>query len=120
MPTAHPVAKVLIAVAVLAVGSATPAGAQIGPAPQRRTVQDFFAAVRAAGIVGTDPAMLADGYDVCWRLWRQHSPAKQVAAAVQRDHPPLTAEQAKRFVIAAYQDLCPVPGAYDWWAYGTS
>ena len=113
--------KVLVAAALaaMAVGLAVPANAQLGPAPKRQTVQDFFAAVRAAGITGTDPAMLGDGYNVCWDLWNQHSPAKQVVAGMERDHPQLTAEQAKRFVLAAYQDLCPVPGAYDWWAYGT-
>jgi len=29
------------------------------------------------------------------------------------------ADQANKFVLAAYQNLCPVPGAYDWPAYGT-
>jgi hypothetical protein len=79
-----------------------------------------LAAARAAGITGTDPAMLEDGYNVCWELWKQHSPANQVAAGMQKDYPTLTFDQAAHFVIAAYQDLCPVPGAYDYWAYSTS
>jgi hypothetical protein len=32
----------------------------------------------------------------------------------------LTTDQVDHFVIAAYKNLCPVPGAYDWWAYSTS
>lgn len=82
--------------------------------------QGFLAEVRAAGITGTDPAMLEDGYNVCWELWHQHSPANQVAAGMQKDYPTLTTDQAAHFVLAAYEDLCPVPGAYDYWAYSTS
>jgi hypothetical protein len=104
--------------AVIAVGLAAPASAS--PAQQHHTVQDFLAAVRAAGITGGDPAMLGDGYNVCWELWNGHVPANQVVAGTQHDHPQLTADQAAHFVTAAYQDLCPVPGAYDWWAYSTS
>jgi hypothetical protein len=106
--------------AVIAIGLAAPADAAINPVQKHHTVQDFLAAVRAAGITGTDPAMLGDGYNVCWELWNQHSPANQVAAGIRKDHPQLTVDQADHFVIAAYKDLCPVPGAYDWWAYGTS
>jgi hypothetical protein len=79
-----------------------------------------LAAARAAGIAGTDPAILEDGYNVCWELWNQHSPANQVAAGLQKDYATLTTDQAAHFVIAAYQNLCPVPGAYDYWAYSTS
>jgi len=89
-------------------------------AAKHPTVQGFLAAARAAGITGLDPAMLEDGYKVCWELWNQHSPANQVAAGLQRDYPTLTTDQAAHFVIAAYQNLCPVPGAYDYWAYSTS
>jgi hypothetical protein len=39
---------------------------------------------------------------------------------MQKDYPTLTFDQAAHFVIDAYQDLCPVPGAYDYWAYSTS
>ncbi len=115
--------KVLIpaAMAVTAIGVAALANTAINAVQKHdHTVQDFLAAVRAAGITGTDPAMLGDGYNVCWELWNQHSPANQVAAGMRRDHPQLTVDQADHFVIAAYKDLCPVPGAYDWWAYGTS
>ena len=83
------------------------------------SVQGFLAASRSAGITGTDPAMLADGYNVCWELWNQHSPADRVAAGLQMDYPTLTTDQAAHFVIAAHQNLCPVPGSYDYWAYGT-
>jgi Protein of unknown function (DUF732) len=83
-------------------------------------VPDFLGAVRAAGITGTDPAMLADGYDVCWKLWNQHTSGVQVATGLVQDHPQLTTDQAAHFVLAAYNDLCPVPGAYDYWAYSTS
>jgi hypothetical protein len=109
------IGKVLVgaAGAVISVSLAAPAGA--GAA-----VPDFLGAVRAAGITGTDPAMLADGYDVCWKLWNQHASGVQVAAGVVRDHPQLTTDQAAHFVLAAYQDLCPVPGSYDYWAYSTS
>ena len=122
------IGKVLVgaAGAIILVGLAAPAGADpvttVGatPAPQPRTVPDFLAAVRAAGVTGTDPAMLADGYDVCYKLWNQHAPGTQVAAGLVQDHPGVTTDEAAHFVLAAYDDLCPVPGAYDYWAYSTS
>jgi hypothetical protein len=104
--------------AVTAVGLAGPASANAA-VPKHPRVQGFLAAARAAGITGTDPAMLEDGYNVCWELWNQHSPANQVAADLHKDYPTLTTDQAAHFVIAAYQNLCPVPGAYDYWAYST-
>jgi hypothetical protein len=112
--------KVLVgaSMAVIAVALAAPASAK--PVQKRLSAPDFLAAARGAGITGTDPAMLEDGYNVCWELWHQHSPANQVAAGMQKDYPTLTFDQAAHFVIAAYQDLCPVPGAYDYWAYSTS
>ena len=111
-------AKVLVgaAGAVISVGLAAPAAAS--PVPQH-TSQDFLAAARAAGITGTDPAMLGDGYNVCWQLWNQHASGIQVAGGLVRDHPQLTSDEAAHFVLAAYHDLCPVPGAYDYWAYST-
>lgn len=126
------IGKVLVvaAGAVISVGLAAPAGA---------VPQNFLAAVRAAGITGTDPAMLADGYNVCWELWNpgnesdtdeiatvtkvtpdQHALGNRVAAGLVRDHPQLTTDQAAHFVLAAYDDLCPIPGSYDYWAYSTS
>jgi len=78
-----------------------------------------LAAARSAGITGTDPAMLGDGYNVCWQLWNQHASGSGVAAGLVRDHPQLTTDEAAHFVLAAYDDLCPVPGAYDYWAYST-
>jgi Protein of unknown function (DUF732) len=114
------IGKVLVgaAGAVISVGLAAPAGAS--PIPQPHTVPDFVAAVRAAGITGTDPAMLGDGYNVCWELWNQHASGSRVAAGLVRDYPQLTTDEAAHFVLAAYDDLCPVPGAYDYWAYSTS
>jgi hypothetical protein len=111
--------------AVISLGLAAPAGADpvttagASQPSQRGTPQDFLAAVRAAGITGTDPAMLGDGYNVCWQLWNQHASGTQVAAGLVRDYQ-LTTAQAGHFVLAAYDDLCPVPGAYDYWAYSTS
>jgi hypothetical protein len=121
-------AKLLVgaAAAVISVGLAAPAGADpvttagASPVPQNPTPQDFLVAARAAGITGTDPAMLGDGYNVCWQLWNQHAPDTGVAAGLVRDYPQLTPAQAAHFVRAAYNDLCPVPGAYDYWAYSTS
>jgi Protein of unknown function (DUF732) len=112
-------AKLLVgaAGAVISVGLAVPAGAS--PVPQPHTPQDFLAAARAAGITGTDPAMLEDGYNVCWQLWNQHAQGTGVAAGLVRDYPQLTTDEAAHFVLAAYHDLCPVPGAYDYWAYST-
>ena len=108
------IGKVLIGVvgAMISVGLAAPAGA---------SAPDFLAAARAAGVTGTDPAMLEDGYDVCWQLWNQHASGIQVAGGLVRDHPGLTSDEAGQFVQAAYNDLCPVPaGDYDYWAYSTS
>ena len=120
--------KVLVGAvgAVISVGLAAPAVADpvttagASQPSQPGTPQDFLGAVRAAGISGTDPAMLADGYNACWELWNQHAEGTQVAAGLVRDHPQLTTAQAGRFVMAAYQGLCPVPGSYDYWAYSTS
>jgi Protein of unknown function (DUF732) len=114
-------AKVLFgaAGAVISIGLAAPAGAS-PVIPQPQAVPDFLAAARAAGITGTDPAMLGDGYDVCWQLWNQHALGTRVAAGLVRDHPQLTTDEAAHFVLAAYDDLCPVPGSYDYWAYSTS
>ena len=107
------IGKVLIGAvgAVISVGLAAPAGA---------AVPDFLGAVRAAGITGTDPAMLEDGYSVCRRLWVRHMPGTQIAADLVHDHPQLTPDQAGQFVLAAYHGLCPVPvGSDDYWAYST-
>ena len=113
--------KVLVGAvgAVIAIGLATPAGASpLVPPPQ--AVPDFLAAARAAGITGTDPAMLEDGYSVCRRLWVRQMPGTQIAADLVQDHPQLTLDQAGQFVLAAYHGLCPVPGgSYDYWAYST-
>jgi Protein of unknown function (DUF732) len=78
-------------------------------------------AARAAGVTGTDPAMLEDGYQVCRRLWVRQMAGTQIAAGLVQDHPQLTRDQADQFVLAAYHGLCPVPGgSYDYWAYSTS
>jgi hypothetical protein len=82
----------------------------------------FLAAVQAAGITdASEPEELQEGDDVCDKLWERHIPADQVAALLEQRNPTLTTNQAARFVVAAYQNLCPAPGApgtYDWWAYG--
>jgi Protein of unknown function (DUF732) len=104
--------------AAMAIGLATPAGAS--PAPHPAAAPEFLAAARAAGVTGTDPAMLADGYDVCWQLWNAHAEGTAVAAGLVRDHPGVSSDEAAHFVLAAYHNLCPVPGAYDYWAYSTS
>src|SRR5271170_3325268 len=110
------IGKVLVgaAGAVISVGLAA-------PGPANAAVPDFLAAARAAGITGTDPAMLEDGYSVCRRLWVRHMPGTQVAADLVHDHPQLTTDQAGQFVLAAYHGLCPTaPGSSDdYWAYST-
>jgi len=121
------IARVLVGAAgtALAIGLAAPAGADPAstnsavPAPPA-TPQAFLAAARAGGVTGTDPAMLADGYDVCWRLWNTQAQGADVAAGLVRDHPGVSPAEAGNFVIAAYRDLCPVAGSYDYWAYSTS
>ncbi|MDT5202104.1 MAG: hypothetical protein QOH34_3626, partial [Mycobacterium sp.] len=69
------IGKVLVgaAGAVISVGLAA-------PGPANAAAPDFLAAARAAGITGTDPAMLEDGYQVCRRLWVRQMPGTQVAA----------------------------------------
>jgi hypothetical protein len=99
--------------AVISIGLAAPASADpvttagASQPSQPGTPQDFLAAARAAGITGTDPAMLGDGYNVCWQLWNQHAPGTQVAAGLVRDHPQLTSDEAAHFVLAAYDARCP-------------
>jgi len=112
--------------ALISIGLAAPAGADpvttagtVG-APQPDAIPNFLAAARAAGVTGTDPAMLGVGYSVCRQLWNQQAPGTQVAANLVRDNPQLTSDEAGQFVLAAYHSLCPVPGAYDYWAYSTS
>src|SRR6202041_954123 len=110
-------AKLLVgaAGAVISVGLAAPAGADpvttagASQPSQTGTPQDFLAAARAAGITGTDPAMLGADYNACWQLWKQHAPGTQVAAGLFRDYH-LTTAQAGSFLLAAYNALCPVPG----------
>jgi hypothetical protein len=112
--------------AVISLGLAAPAGADpvntVGavPAPQPPTPQGFLASARAAGVTGSDPAMLGDGYNVCWQLWNGRVEGTQVAAGLVQDHPGLNTAEAANFVLAAYHDLCPVAGSYDYWAYSTS
>lgn len=98
-------------VALTAVGPAAPASAN--------PTQDFLAAVQAAGIAGVAPAVLENGYIVCWELWQRGYTGGEAAGGLRKTFPTLTTDQASHFVIAAYQDLCPVPGVYDWWAWGT-
>ena len=129
------IAKALIgaAGAAIAIGLAAPAGADPAPPPNPDLVgvatpapppspstPAFLAAARAAGVAGTDPAMLEDGNNVCWQLWDAHAQGTAVAADLARDHPGVTIGEAANFVLAAYHNLCPAPGEYDYWAYSTS
>ena len=116
----HVIGKVLVGVAgaAISVGLAAPAGAS--PVAQQPTVPGFLADVRAAGITGTDPAILEDGYSVCRRLWVRQMAGTEIAAGLVHDHPQLTLDQAGQFVLATYHGLCPVAGgSYDYWAYST-
>jgi hypothetical protein len=100
-------------------GMAILAAVTLGAAPAAKANStDFFAAVQAAGITGVGPAALANGNNVCWQLWNGGYTGQQAAAALQNTYPTLTTDQAGRFVLAAYQNLCPVAGSYDWWSYG--
>jgi len=58
--------------ALIAVGLAAPASAN--PVQKHHTVQDFLAAVQAAGINGVEPAILENGYNVCWKIWMAATP----------------------------------------------
>jgi hypothetical protein len=78
----------------------------------------FFAAVQGAGVTGGGPLILNNGYDVCWKIWNGGYTGQAAAAALRQTYPTLTTGQADKFVLAAYQNLCPVPGAYDYWTYG--
>jgi Protein of unknown function (DUF732) len=107
-----------------AVGMAVLALMALGADPvANATTSDFIAALQAAGITGTAPAMLAAGNDACDDIWQRGNPTIQAAAAtVQKNSPALTSDQAISLLKAAYEDLCPTapaPGQFDWWAYGT-
>lgn len=129
------ISKALIgtAGAAIAIGLAVPAYADPPPNPgnpdlvgvattasPKPSPQAFLAAARAAGVNGADPAMLEDGNNVCWQLWNAHAQGTDVAADLARDHPGVTLPEAANFVLAAYHNLCPVPGTDDYWAYSTS
>jgi uncharacterized protein DUF732 len=82
---------------------------------------DFLAAVQGIGVIGVGPATLEAGYDACDDIWQGgYTTLQAAAAAVQKNYPTLTSDQAISLLNAAYQDLCPTapaPGKYDWWAY---
>jgi hypothetical protein len=81
----------------------------------------FLGAVQAAGVNGGGPALLENGYDVCWKIWNGGYTGQAAAAALRQTYPTLTPGQSDKFVLAAYQNLCPTqgtPGEYDWWSYG--
>jgi hypothetical protein len=101
----------MAALAVMAVGADPVANAN---------PTDFLGAVQSAGVTGLGPAMLENGYNVCWEIWNGGYTGQGAAAALQQTYPTLTTDQANHFVVAAYQNLCPTagtPGEYDWWAY---
>jgi Protein of unknown function (DUF732) len=112
--------KVLVIASITLITGGLAAPASANAVQKHRPVQDFLAAAQAAGIIGVEPAILENGYNVCWELWQGGYTGDRAAAAVQTNYPTLTTDQAAHFVIAAYKNLCPVPGAYDWWAYSTS
>ena len=103
-------AKVLVGAvgAVISVGLAAPAGAS--PVTATPHSSDFLAAARAAGITGTDPAMLEDGYSVCRQTVGSadagYSDSRGLGARPSTADP----DEAGQFVLAAYHGLCPVPG----------
>ena len=100
-------------------GLAVLAGMALGADPvASANSTDFFAAVQAAGIIGVGPATLANGNNVCWEIWNGGYTGQQAAAALLNTYPTLSTDQAARFVLAAYEDLCPAPGSYDYWVYG--
>jgi Protein of unknown function (DUF732) len=103
------------------VGMAVLAVTALGAAPvANANPTDFFAAVQGAGVTGVGPAILENGYNVCWEIWNDGYTGQEAAAALRQTYPTLTTDQADHFVVAAYQDLCPTagtPGEYDWWAY---
>ena len=102
------------------VGMAVLAVMALGAAPvANANPTDFFAAVQGAGVTGVGPALLENGYNVCWEIWNGGYTGPAAAAALQKNYPTLTTDQAAHFVTAAYQGLCPVAGSYDWWAYST-
>src|ERR1700739_3028514 len=100
------IGKVLVGAvgAAIAIGLAAPAGASPGIS-HAQAGPGCLPAARAAGITGTDPAMLEDGYSVCRRLWVRHMPGTQVAADLVHDDPQLTIDQAGQFVLGAYHGL---------------
>jgi Protein of unknown function (DUF732) len=102
-------------------GMAVLAAMALGANPvANATPTDFIGAVQAAGVNGLGPALLVNGNNVCWQIWNGGYTGQAAAAALQKDYPTLTTDQAAHFVLAAYQDLCPTqgaPGEYDWWTY---
>jgi hypothetical protein len=111
--------KILVSASTALIAVALAAPASANPVRKHHTVGDFLAAVQAAGINGVAPALLENGYNVCWEIWNGGYTGDRAAAGLQKTYPTLTTDQAAHFVIAAYKNLCPVPGAYDWWAYST-
>ena len=101
--------------ALISIGLAAPASADpvttVGSvgAPQPDAVPSFLAAARAAGITGTDPAMLEDGYGVCRQLWNPQTPATQVAANLAAGQSP--ADQRPGGSIRAGRVPLLMPGA---------
>jgi hypothetical protein len=81
----------------------------------------FLGAVQAAGVTGIGPALLENGYNVCWQIWHGGYTGNSAAAALRQTYPTMNADEADHFVLAAYQNLCPTQGSPgdDWWAYGT-
>jgi hypothetical protein len=46
---------------------------------------DFFAAAQAAGVTGVGPAILVNGYNVCWEIWNGGYTGHGATAALQQE-----------------------------------
>src|SRR5689334_16632800 len=67
--------------AVIALGAAPVANADAA---------SFFGAAQGAGVTGAGPAMLENGYNVCWEIWDGGYTGQAAAAALQTSYPSLT------------------------------
>src|ERR1700740_512442 len=51
---------------------------------------DFVAAVQGAGVPGVGPAILENGYNVCWEMWNDGYTGQEAVAALRQTYPTLT------------------------------
>lgn len=76
---------------------------------------EFLASVRAAGISEPDRALLDEGHEVCRQIWTLHFAGSEAAAELARDDPHMSSDDASRFMLAAFNHLCPTPAGYGYW-----